>query len=76
MAEFDQELDACGLSCPLPLLRMRKILTKMASGEVLRVFATDPGSVTDFQEFASQSGNELLEFHEEDGVYCYLLRKG
>ncbi len=75
MAEFDQELDACGLSCPLPILRARKILQRMASGEVLHITATDPGSVIDFQTFSSKNGHQLLESREEDGVYYYLLRK-
>ena len=75
MVDYNQELDACGLSCPLPLLRTKKTLQKMESGEVLRVIATDPGSVTDLKAFSIQSGNELLEFHEENGVYYYLLRK-
>ncbi len=75
MAEFDQELDACGLSCPLPILRARKILQKMASGEVLHIIATDPGSVIDFQTFSNNNGHQLLESREEDGFFYYLLRK-
>ncbi len=75
MAEFDHELDACGLSCPLPILRARKTLQKMAIGEVLHIVATDPGSVADFQAFALKSGHELMESREENGVYYYLLRK-
>ena len=56
MAEYDQELDACGLSCPLPILRAKKALTRMASGQVLRIIATDPGSVKDFEAFSRQTG--------------------
>ncbi len=75
MLEFDQELDACGLSCPLPILRTRKALQKMAIGEVLHIIATDPGTVIDIQAFSHQNGHELLESREEDGTYYYLLRK-
>ena len=57
---FDKELDARGLNCPLPILRAKKALAEMTSGQVLRIIATDPGSVKDFQAFAKQTGNELL----------------
>lgn len=76
MAKFDQELDACGLNCPLPVLRASKTLKKMDTGQVLRVIATDAGSVKDFEAFSKQTGNELLESREQDGKYFYLLRKG
>ena len=72
---FDRELDARGLNCPLPILRAKKALGELASGQVLRIIATDPGSVADFQAFARQTGNELLEHSEEGGVYRFLLRK-
>ena len=75
MAEFDQELDACGLSCPLPILRAKKALTRMASGQVLRIIATDPGSVKDFEAFSRQTGNELLESTEDGSRFYYRLRK-
>jgi tRNA 2-thiouridine synthesizing protein A len=75
MAEFDQELDACGLNCPLPVLRASKTLAKMDTGQVLRVICTDPGSVKDFEAFAKQTGNELLESNEHDGKFIYLLKK-
>ncbi len=75
MAEFDQELDASGLNCPLPILRAKKTLTGMDSGKVLRVIATDPGSVKDFEAFSKQTGNALLESGEEGGKYMFLLRK-
>ena len=68
-------LDVKGLNCPMPLLKAKKTLNEMAPAEVLRVFATDPGSVRDFEVFARQSGNELLESGEEAGVYTYLLKK-
>ncbi len=74
--QHDQELDACGLNCPLPILRAKKTLNKMSTGDVLKVVATDPGSVKDFEAFSRQTGNELLESREEDGKFLYLLRKG
>jgi tRNA 2-thiouridine synthesizing protein A len=68
-------LDACGLNCPMPLLKAKQALNRMASEELLQVIATDPGSVRDFEVFARQSGNELLEHRVEEGKYFYLLRK-
>jgi tRNA 2-thiouridine synthesizing protein A len=75
MANFDQELDASGLNCPLPILRAKKTLNGMESGQILRVTATDPGSVKDFDAFAKQTGNELLESGEEGGKYIFFLKK-
>ena len=75
MSEFDQELDASGLNCPLPILRAKKALTGMESGKVLRIIATDPGSVKDFEAFAKQTGNELLESSEEGGKYIFFIKK-
>lgn len=75
MAAFDQELDASGLNCPLPILRAKKTLAGMASGQVLKIIATDPGSVKDFEAFAKQTGNELLESGEEGGKYVFLIKK-
>lgn len=72
---FDQELDASGLNCPLPILRAKKTLNGMESGQILRVIATDPGSIKDFDAFAKQTGNELLESSEEGGKYLFLLKK-
>jgi tRNA 2-thiouridine synthesizing protein A len=69
------ELDTCGLSCPLPLLKAKQALNRMASGEQLRVQATDPGSQRDFRVFAEQSGHRLLASEERDGVFSYLLEK-
>jgi tRNA 2-thiouridine synthesizing protein A len=76
MPEFDRELDACGLNCPLPILRAKKTLGKMSSGEVLRIVATDPGSVRDFEAFSKHTGNPLLDSREEEGKFFFLLRKG
>ena len=75
MANFDQELDASGLNCPLPILRAKKTLGAMESGQVLRIVATDPGSVKDFEAFAKQTGNELLESGEEGGKFVFLIKK-
>lgn len=75
MAGFDQELDASGLNCPLPILRAKKTLSGMESGKVLRIIATDPGSVKDFEAFSKQTGNQLLESGEDGGKYMFLLKK-
>jgi tRNA 2-thiouridine synthesizing protein A len=71
----DREVDARGLNCPLPILRTKKALNDMASGQVLRVLATDPGSVRDFEAFAKQTGNQLLQFAEQDGVFSFLVKR-
>ena len=75
MADYDEELDASGLNCPLPILRAKKALSSMDAGKVLRIVATDPGSVKDFEAFAKQTGNELLESTEEGGKFCFLMKK-
>lgn len=75
MAKFDQELDASGLNCPLPILRAKKALNKMDNGQILHIIATDPGSVKDFEAFANQTGNKLLESTEEGGKYLFLIKK-
>ena len=75
MANFDQELDARGLNCPLPILRAKKTLAGMGAGQVLHIIATDPGSVKDFEAFAKQTGNELLESREEGGKFHFLIKK-
>lgn len=73
---FDQELDARGLNCPLPILRAKKALTGMQSGQVLKVVATDPGAVKDFQTFARQTGNALLQHSEANREFTlYVQRK-
>ena len=76
MSETDQELDARGLNCPLPILRAKKTLNGMSAGELLKIIATDPGSVKDFQAFATQTGNELISSSEENGEFHFLLKKG
>jgi tRNA 2-thiouridine synthesizing protein A len=75
MADFDQELDTSGLNCPLPILRAKKALAGMSGGQVVRVIATDPGSVKDFEVFSKHTGNELLESREEAGKFYFLMRK-
>ena len=75
MADFDQELDASGLNCPLPILRAKKTLSAMDTGQVLHIIATDPGSVKDFDAFAKQTGNELMESKEEGGKFHFLIKK-
>lgn len=71
----DHEVDARGLRCPLPLLKAKQALRDLAEGQVLRVIATDAGSWRDFQSYAQLSGHELMAAIQEEGVYCYLLRK-
>ncbi|MBK4733579.1 sulfurtransferase TusA family protein [Noviherbaspirillum pedocola] len=73
--EFHKDVDARGLNCPLPILKAKKALAEMASGEVLRVVATDTGSVRDFQAFARQTGNALLEQSESNREYTFFLRR-
>ena len=73
--EFDRELDVQGLKCPLPILRTKKSLSEMATGEVLRVLATDPSAAKDFQAFARQTGNQLLSSAETDQVFEFYFRR-
>jgi tRNA 2-thiouridine synthesizing protein A len=73
--QFDKELDARGLNCPLPILRAKKALTDMKSGEVLKIRATDPGSVKDFQAFSKQTGNALLSSETVDKEFVFFMKK-
>lgn len=73
--EFDRDLDVKGLNCPLPILRTKKTLAEMESGQVLRILATDPGSLKDFPAFAKQTGNELLGQNEVDRVFEFFLKR-
>lgn len=75
MAEFDRELDASGLNCPIPILRARKALADMERGQVLKVISTDQGSLKDFEAFSRQTHNPLLSSGEEGGKYIFLLKK-
>ena len=72
---FDKDLDARGLNCPLPILRAKKALTDMRSGQVLRIVSTDLGSVKDFQAFCKQTGNELLSQTEASNEYTFFLKR-
>jgi tRNA 2-thiouridine synthesizing protein A len=73
--DFDKELDARGLNCPLPILRTKKALTDMLSGQVLKIVATDPGSVKDFAAFAKQTGNPLLSSETADKDFIFFMKK-
>ncbi len=73
--KFDKELDARGLNCPLPILRTKKSLTDMASGQVLKIIATDPGSVKDFQAFSKQTNNELLASEIAGHEFIFFMKK-
>jgi tRNA 2-thiouridine synthesizing protein A len=75
MLTIDREIDARGLNCPLPILRTKKALNDMASGQTIRITATDPGSVRDFESFARQTGNALLEHGESDGAFWFVLKR-
>lgn len=75
MTPYDQELDARGLNCPLPILRAKKSIAALEAGQVLKIVATDPGSVKDFEAFCKQTGNELLESGEAAGEFQFLIRK-
>ena len=75
MAEFDRELDATGLNCPLPILRAKKTLGDMERGQVLKIIATDQGSVKDFEAFSKQTNNPLLSSAEEGGKFIFMLQK-
>ena len=73
--DFDKELDARGLSCPLPILKTKKSLNELASGQVLKILATDPGSVKDMEAFANQTGHALISSAETDKTFTFLIRK-
>jgi tRNA 2-thiouridine synthesizing protein A len=72
---FDKQLDARGLNCPLPILRTKKALSDMTSGQVLKVLATDPGSVKDFQAFSKQTGNMLLASETAESEFIFFMQK-
>ncbi|MFN7644527.1 MAG: sulfurtransferase TusA family protein [Burkholderiales bacterium] len=72
---FDREVDARGLNCPLPILKAKKALAELGSGQVLKVVSTDPGSVRDFQAFARQTGNQMVGQSEADKVWTFFLKR-
>jgi tRNA 2-thiouridine synthesizing protein A len=69
------ELDTSGLNCPLPVLKAQKAIKELAAGEVLKVVATDPSSVKDFEAFCQSTGHELLDSEAEDGVFTFVIKK-
>ena len=73
--DADQELDTRGLNCPLPILKAKKALATLASGQLLKVVSTDPGSLRDFQAFCRQTGNELVGQETLDGEFVHVLRR-
>jgi tRNA 2-thiouridine synthesizing protein A len=73
--DFHRDIDTRGMNCPLPILKAKKALADMQSGEVLKVVATDPASTRDFQAFARQTGNELLAQDEQEGEFIHYLRR-
>jgi tRNA 2-thiouridine synthesizing protein A len=75
MSDFDSELDASGLNCPLPILRAKKAISALEAGQILKIIATDPGSVKDFEAFCKQTGNELVSSGEENGKFAFLIKK-
>ena len=72
---FDQLLDASGLHCPLPILRTKKALATMSSGQVLKVLATDPGAAGDFPAFAKQTGNALLNEEKDGETFIFYMQR-
>jgi tRNA 2-thiouridine synthesizing protein A len=72
---IDKELDTRGLNCPLPILKAKKALAELSSGQILKVVATDPGSVRDFQAFAKQTGNELIEQQTLGADFVHVMRR-
>ncbi len=75
MVEFNREIDASGLNCPLPLLRLKKALQEMQSGEIVRVIATDPAAHLDFGVYSEQSGHRIIEFLKEAGRQIFYIKK-
>jgi tRNA 2-thiouridine synthesizing protein A len=76
MPAIAERLDARGLNCPLPILRTRKAINRLQSGEVIEITATDPGSVKDMVAFCTQTGNKLVSSSEADNAYVFLIEKG
>lgn len=76
MVEFNLEIDASGLNCPLPLLRLKKALQQMQSGEVVRIIATDPAAHLDFGVYSEQSGHQIIEFLKQAEQQIFYIKKG
>jgi TusA-related sulfurtransferase len=75
MMQIDKELDTRGLNCPLPILKAKKTLAEMSSGQLLKVMSTDAGSVRDFQAFAKQTGNDLVAQESTGGQFTHVLKR-
>jgi len=75
MSDFNEELDARGLNCPLPILRAKKAINGLEDGQVLKIIATDPGSVKDFEAFCKQTGNELVSTAEDGSEFTSFIKK-
>lgn len=73
--EFDKEVDATGLNCPLPILRCKKGLSDMNAEQILKVISTDPGSVKDFNAFCVQTGHQLMQLDEDDTTFTFYIKK-
>ena len=73
--EFDKEVDATGLNCPLPILRCKKGLSELSATQILKVISTDPGSVKDFNAFCVQTGHELLQLDEDETSFTFYIKK-
>jgi tRNA 2-thiouridine synthesizing protein A len=73
--KYDKELDARGLACPMPIVKTRKALNELAPGQVLKVLATDSGSVADMKAFSEQTGHELLASEQDGGTYLFYLKR-
>lgn len=75
MSEFNEELDTRGLSCPLPILRAKKAINGLEAAQILKITATDPGSIKDFEAFCNQTGNELLSSETVDNEFMFYIKK-
>ena len=75
MTDFDHEVDASGLNCPLPLLRLKKALNGIQSGEIIRIVATDPAAHLDFGVYSDQTGNRIIEFIKESDKQIFYIKK-
>ena len=72
---FDSEIDCRGLNCPMPILKTKKAVDGLSSGQVLKMLATDPGSVSDVQSWSKRTENTLIDHSEDGGVYSFLIQK-
>ena len=75
MSDFDTELNCEGLNCPLPILKTKKAIDGMSTGQLLKMSATDPGSVNDMDSWSKRTGNELVSHDEDGGVHTFIIKK-